>query len=132
VAPAFREEFDAHDRLARDLVWSQQTGRRRPATPALLQWRHNGTPPDLHLQLVCDPQRWFDFVASMLLGALSKHIPELRDRLRTARLTENGKSSRPPRLVVASYNSNNGTRVIETRRANPSWCAATGIGGGRA
>jgi predicted DNA-binding protein len=45
-----------------------------------LQWKRNGTPPDLHLQLVRDPQRWFDFVATLLLAALSKHDPFLRDR----------------------------------------------------
>jgi hypothetical protein len=49
-----------------------------------LQWRHNATPPDLHLRLVRDPQLWFDFVATMLLGALSNHDPELRARLRAA------------------------------------------------
>jgi hypothetical protein len=49
-----------------------------------LQWRHNATPPDPHLQLVRDPQPWFDFVATMLLGALSKHDPQLQDRLRAA------------------------------------------------
>jgi hypothetical protein len=38
----------------------------------------------LHLQLVRDPQLWFDFVATLLLGALSKHDPHLRDRLRAA------------------------------------------------
>jgi hypothetical protein len=30
-----------------------------------LQWCHNATPPDPHLQLVRDPQLWFDFVATM-------------------------------------------------------------------
>jgi hypothetical protein len=33
---------------------------------------------------VRDPALWFDFVANMLLGALSKHDPKLRDRLRPA------------------------------------------------
>jgi hypothetical protein len=49
-----------------------------------LQWNHNGTPPDFHLQLATEPALWFDFVATLLLGALSKHEPELRDRLRAA------------------------------------------------
>jgi hypothetical protein len=49
-----------------------------------LQWLHNGTPPDLHLQLVRDPQLWFDFVATMLLGELTRRDPQLRDRLRAA------------------------------------------------
>jgi hypothetical protein len=42
---------------------------------------HNGMPPDLHLQLVKDPALWCDFVATLLLGALTKHDPSLRDRL---------------------------------------------------
>jgi hypothetical protein len=37
-----------------------------------LQWKHNGTSPDLHLQLVRDPQRWFDMVSVTLLAALSR------------------------------------------------------------
>jgi hypothetical protein len=37
------------------------------------------------LQLVRDPQLWFDFVATLLLGALCKHDPQLRDRPRAAR-----------------------------------------------
>jgi hypothetical protein len=49
-----------------------------------LQWRHNAQPPDFHLQLVRDPQPWFDFVAAMPPDALSKHDPGLRDRLPTA------------------------------------------------
>jgi hypothetical protein len=31
-----------------------------------------------------DPALWFDFVATMLLGELCKHDPEVRDRLRAA------------------------------------------------
>jgi len=49
-----------------------------------LLWKHNGKPPDLHLQLVRDPTLWFDFVANALLGELSKHDPGLRDRLQAA------------------------------------------------
>jgi hypothetical protein len=49
-----------------------------------LQWKHNGTPPDFHLQLATEPALWFEFVATLLLGALSKHEPGLRDRLRAA------------------------------------------------
>jgi hypothetical protein len=55
-----------------------------------LQWLHNGTPPDFHLQLVRDPQLWFDAVSLALLAELSRHVPELRDQLRAARPTENG------------------------------------------
>jgi hypothetical protein len=46
-----------------------------------LQWKHNGSPPDFHLQLVRDPQLWFDFVATMLLGELKRHDPRLRETL---------------------------------------------------
>jgi hypothetical protein len=49
-----------------------------------LQWLHNASPPDLHLQLVRDPAIWFDFVANALLGALSKNDPDLREPLRAA------------------------------------------------
>jgi hypothetical protein len=49
------------------------------------QWLHNGTPPDFRLQRVRDLQLWFDFVATLLLGALCKHDPQLRDRPRAAR-----------------------------------------------
>jgi hypothetical protein len=34
-----------------------------------LQWRHNGTPPGLHLQLVNNPAICFEPVANMLLGS---------------------------------------------------------------
>lgn len=47
-----------------------------------LQWRHTGTPPDQHLQLVQEPQLWFDRVASSLLGALARDDPHLFDALR--------------------------------------------------
>lgn len=47
-----------------------------------LQWQHNGTAPDLHLQLVCAPQLWFDRVASSRFGALNRHDPHLFDALR--------------------------------------------------
>jgi hypothetical protein len=47
-----------------------------------LQWLHNGTPPDLHLQLVRDPQLWFDRVGTSLLSALMRHDPQLCDRIR--------------------------------------------------
>jgi hypothetical protein len=49
-----------------------------------LQWKHNGTPPDLHLQLVSDPQQWFDMVSLTPLAELTRHDPQLRDRLRAA------------------------------------------------
>ena len=49
-----------------------------------LRWMHNATPPDLHLQLVKDPGLWFDFVGNTLLGALSEHDPDLRERLAAA------------------------------------------------
>lgn len=49
-----------------------------------LQWQHNGTPPDLHLQLVCARQLWFDRVASSLFGALNRHDPHLFDALRVS------------------------------------------------
>jgi hypothetical protein len=45
----------------------------------------------LHVQLVSDPQLWFDTVSLVLLAELAKHVPELRDRLRAAQPTENGK-----------------------------------------
>jgi hypothetical protein len=35
------------------------------------------------LQLVRDPQLWFDFVAAMLFGALDKHDPYLFAALRS-------------------------------------------------
>jgi hypothetical protein len=60
-----------------------------------LRWKHNGTPPDLRLQLVRDPRLWFDAVSLALLADLSKHAPELPERLRTARSTENGQDGRP-------------------------------------
>jgi hypothetical protein len=49
-----------------------------------LQWKHNGMPHDLHLQLVKDPAIWFEFVTARLLDALAKHDPNLRDRLSAA------------------------------------------------
>jgi len=49
-----------------------------------LRWMYNATPPDLHLQLVKDPGLWFDFVGNTLLGALSEHDPDLRERLAAA------------------------------------------------
>jgi hypothetical protein len=48
-----------------------------------LQWQHNGTPPDLHLQLVRDPATWFDIVGTRLLGALTRHDPQLCARIRS-------------------------------------------------
>jgi hypothetical protein len=50
---------------------------------AQLQWRHNGMPPDLHLELVRDTPEWFGFVAAMLFGELNRHDPHLFDALRT-------------------------------------------------
>jgi hypothetical protein len=41
-------------------------------------------PPDLHLQLLRDPHLRFDFVATLLLGELTRHDPRLRDRLQPA------------------------------------------------
>jgi hypothetical protein len=38
----------------------------------------------LHLQFVRDPALWFEFVANVLLDALAKRDPDLRDRLRAA------------------------------------------------
>jgi hypothetical protein len=49
-----------------------------------LQWQHNGTPPDLHLQLVREPQLWFDRVGTSLLGALIRHDPQFGDGLSAA------------------------------------------------
>jgi hypothetical protein len=49
-----------------------------------LQWKHNGTPPDFHLALLREPREWIDFVATMLLRELTRHDPQLRDRLRGA------------------------------------------------
>jgi hypothetical protein len=46
-----------------------------------LQWKHNATPADLHLQLVKEPDLWFECVANLLLEALAQHDPGLRDRL---------------------------------------------------
>jgi hypothetical protein len=48
-----------------------------------LQWC-NATPPDFHLQLVRDPQLWFNFVVTMLLGELKRHDPRLRETLAAA------------------------------------------------
>jgi hypothetical protein len=47
-----------------------------------LRWQRNGTPPDLHLQLARDPATWFDVVGTRLLGALTRHDPQLCDRIR--------------------------------------------------
>jgi hypothetical protein len=33
------------------------------------------------LQLVKDPALWFQFVGNVLLGALTRHDPQLRDNL---------------------------------------------------
>jgi hypothetical protein len=49
-----------------------------------LQCLHNGSPPDFNLQLVRDPQLWFDFVVTMLLGELKRHDPRLRETLAAA------------------------------------------------
>jgi hypothetical protein len=46
-----------------------------------LQWLHNSSPPDFHLQLVRDPAIWFEFVGTVLLGALKRHDPNLRAKL---------------------------------------------------
>jgi hypothetical protein len=51
---------------------------------ASLQWVHKATPPDFHLQLLRDPKEWFDAVSLTVLAELSRHDPQLRDRLRTA------------------------------------------------
>jgi hypothetical protein len=45
-----------------------------------LHWKHEGTPPDIHLRLARDPRLRFDFVATALLGALNRHDPH-RERL---------------------------------------------------
>jgi hypothetical protein len=52
-----------------------------------LRWKHNATPPDLHLQLVKEPDLWFEPVANLLLEALAKHDPGLRERLQAAAAT---------------------------------------------
>jgi hypothetical protein len=49
-----------------------------------LQWCHNATPPDLHLQLVRDPARWFAGVANLLVDELKRHDPRLRETLAAA------------------------------------------------
>jgi hypothetical protein len=49
-----------------------------------LRRKHTATPRDFQLALVNGPAIWFDFVATMLLDALTKHDPHLRDRLRAA------------------------------------------------
>ena len=46
-----------------------------------LRWKHNA---DLHLQLVKEPDLWFEPVANLLLEALAEHDPGLRDRLQAA------------------------------------------------
>jgi hypothetical protein len=46
-----------------------------------LRCKHNATPSDLHLQLVKEPDLWFEPVANLLLEALAQHDPGLRDRL---------------------------------------------------
>jgi hypothetical protein len=38
-----------------------------------LQWLHNGSPPDFELELVRDSTLQFDLVATLLLGALTRH-----------------------------------------------------------
>ena len=49
-----------------------------------LRWKHNATPADLHLQLVKDPDLWFEPVANLLLEAVAQHDPSLRERLLAA------------------------------------------------
>jgi hypothetical protein len=39
----------------------------------------NARPPELHLQLVRDPQRWFDTVSLTLLAELLRRAPEAID-----------------------------------------------------
>jgi hypothetical protein len=48
-----------------------------------LQYQHNGVPPDFNLLLLGEPQRWFDAVATLLLGELNRRDPHLFDRLHT-------------------------------------------------
>jgi hypothetical protein len=49
-----------------------------------LRWKHNATPANLHLQLVKEPDLWFEPVANLLLEALAQHDPGLRERLQAA------------------------------------------------
>jgi hypothetical protein len=46
-----------------------------------LQCQHNAAPAILHLQLVKEPDLWFEPVANLPLEALAQHDPGLRDRL---------------------------------------------------
>jgi hypothetical protein len=52
-----------------------------------------------HLQLVRDPQLWFNLVATMLLGALKCHDPRVRETLAAAR--DDPRSNFGPPLLVA-------------------------------
>lgn len=43
-----------------------------------LAWKHKAVPADLELQLVRDPVTWFNYVATLLLGALNRADPTVR------------------------------------------------------
>jgi hypothetical protein len=68
---------DVHQRL------TGSAARHSPAGLYSLQWLHNATPPEFHLQLGKDePQIWIGFVIFTLLAGLRRHDPHLLDGLR--------------------------------------------------
>jgi len=49
-----------------------------------LRWRSDAAPADLHLRLAKDPDLWLECIVNVLLEALARHDPGLRDRLQAA------------------------------------------------
>jgi hypothetical protein len=72
------EDVDASSQLA-------ENGRKFKVEPSrllyALRWLHRGEPSDLDLTLVRDPALWFNYVATLWLGALNRHDPHLFDTL---------------------------------------------------
>lgn len=93
-----------------------------------LQRLHNGTPPDLHLQLG-EPQLWFEFATTMLLCALGRHDPQLCDRLHAIGSTLSLGSCGfylPMRLRIVA---NIGARMVasEPQPRGPRICASLSL-----
>jgi hypothetical protein len=49
-----------------------------------LRWRRDAAPADLRLRLAKDPDLWLECIVNLLLEALARHDPGLRDRLQAA------------------------------------------------
>jgi hypothetical protein len=73
------ENFDAVQQLG-------ENGKRFKIAPQRLlyslQWLQKGKPAEFHLALVRDPDPWFAYVATMLLGELNRREPHLFDKPR--------------------------------------------------